>query len=275
MDAVRLRTRRMFLADLGRGGIALAVVSFVAACAPASSSPSSPSAATNAPSNGEPSPGPSASEAAASPAAEGSAPAGSAAPEDLAWERVNLGFVSAYLLVRAGEAAIVDTGVEGSEGEIEAALERLGLTWASVAHVILTHRHGDHAGSAPAVLELAPQATGYAGAADLGAISAPRPLTAVADGDLVFDLRMIATPGHTAGHIAVLDEAAGVLVAGDALGTAGGTLTGSNPSFTEDEAAAAASIAKLGALTFETLLVGHGEPILSGASAQVAALAGG
>jgi hypothetical protein len=29
----------------------------------------------------------------------------------------------------------------------------------------------------------------------------------------------------------------------------------------------------MGALRFETLLVGHGEPILTGASAQVAALA--
>jgi hypothetical protein len=36
-----------------------------------------------------------------------------------------------------------------------------------------------------------------------------------------------------------------------------------------------ASIAKLGALRFETLLVGHGEPIESGAAALVKALAGG
>jgi hypothetical protein len=33
-------------------------------------------------------------------------------------------------------------------------------------------------------------------------------------------------------------------------------------------------VAKLGALRFETLLVGHGEPITSGASGLVAALAG-
>jgi glyoxylase-like metal-dependent hydrolase (beta-lactamase superfamily II) len=85
----------------------------------------------------------------------------------------------------------------------------------------------------------------------------------------------VTTPGHTAGHIAVLDEAGGILVAGDALGTSGGTVSGSNPQFTEDEAAAAASVAKLGALTFETLLVGHGDPITSGASALVAALAAG
>jgi hypothetical protein len=64
-----------------------------------------------------------------------------------------------------------------------------------------------------------------------------------------------------------------ILVAGDALGTSGGTLAGSNPSFTEDADAAKATVVKLGKLTFETLLVGHGEPILEGASAQVAALA--
>jgi glyoxylase-like metal-dependent hydrolase (beta-lactamase superfamily II) len=95
----------------------------------------------------------------------------------------------------------------------------------------------------------------------------------VADGDVVFGLRIVATPGHTAGHIAVLDEAGGILVAGDALGTVGGTLAGSNPSFTADPAAARASVAKLGGLRYETLLVGHGEPILSGAATQVAALA--
>jgi glyoxylase-like metal-dependent hydrolase (beta-lactamase superfamily II) len=90
----------------------------------------------------------------------------------------------------------------------------------------------------------------------------------------VFDLRIVATPGHTAGHISVLDEIGGILVAGDALGTTGGVLQGSNPQFTADPQAAKASVAKLGALRYETLLVGHGEPILAGAAAQVAALAG-
>ena len=95
----------------------------------------------------------------------------------------------------------------------------------------------------------------------------------MADGDKVFDLRIVATPGHTAGHVAVFDEVGGLMVAGDALGTSSGALEGSSPTFTADPVAAKASVATLGALTFETLLVGHGEPILTGASAQVAALA--
>jgi glyoxylase-like metal-dependent hydrolase (beta-lactamase superfamily II) len=185
---------------------------------------------------------------------------------------VNLGFVSAYVLVRGGEAVVVDTGVAGSADEIETALGDIGLGWPDVGHVVLTHKHSDHAGSAEAVLAAASGAKGYAGAADLASITAPRSLMAVADGATVAGLRIVATPGHTLGHVSVLDEANGILVAGDALGTVGGTLAGSNPQFTEDAAAAKATVIKLGDLRFETLLVGHGDPIEGGASAQVKAL---
>jgi hypothetical protein len=47
------------------------------------------------------------------------------------------------------------------------------------------------------------------------------------------------------------------------------------PAVHEDAAAAKATVATLGALRFETLLVGQGDPITSGASAQVAKLAAG
>jgi glyoxylase-like metal-dependent hydrolase (beta-lactamase superfamily II) len=92
--------------------------------------------------------------------------------------------------------------------------------------------------------------------------------------DRVFDLRVITTPGHTAGSICVLDEAAGILVAGDALRTEGGLPALPSEGFTDDMDEAFASVAKLGSLTFETLLVGHGEPIEAGASGLVEALAG-
>jgi glyoxylase-like metal-dependent hydrolase (beta-lactamase superfamily II) len=125
------------------------------------------------------------------------------------------------------------------------------------------------------VLEAAPLATAYAGEADIPGITAPRPLTAVQDGEHVFDLRIVTTPGHTPGHIAVLDEIGGVLVAGDAMGTQGGLPVPPGAEFTEDMTQAMASIAKVGALQFGTLLVGHGEPIEGGASELVAALAAG
>ena len=55
------------------------------------------------------------------------------------------------------------------------------------------------------------------GAADIPHIASPRPIVAVGAGDRVMDLAIIPTPGHTPGHIAVHDEAAGVLVVGDAI----------------------------------------------------------
>jgi glyoxylase-like metal-dependent hydrolase (beta-lactamase superfamily II) len=264
-------TRRSFLVHAGRGTMALAVLG-VAGCGPtslASAVPSSSSGPKASPSSAASASG----DPSASAGGGASSPPPSSATGRVTWQRANLGFVSAYVLIRAGEAAIVDTGVGGSEGTIHDALVTAGIDWRDVGHVILTHKHGDHIGSIVAVLGAAAGATGYAGEADLGAISSPRPLTAVKDGDMVFGLRIVATPGHTIGHVSVLDEAGGILVAGDALGTDTGTLAGSKPSFTEDATAAKSSVVKLGKLTFETLLVGHGEPILEGASAQVAALA--
>lgn len=187
------------------------------------------------------------------------------------WRRIDLGFVSAYVLARNGEAAIVDTGVAGSADSIETSLSLLGLGWADVGHVIVTHLHGDHIGSMFDVMERAAGATGYAGAADIPAIDSPRALVAVEDGDDVFDLRIIATPGHTPGHISVLDRQAGVLVAGDAL--VGSPLAGPNPRFSSDIAQANASVANLTAFDYEIILFGHGDPILEGGSDAVAALA--
>ena len=261
-------SRRLFLADLGRGAVALAVVG-IAGCAPAGSRASA--TASGGATRGSLAPSESAS--AAPSAASGTPTDASPAPagDGVTWERVDLGFVSAYVLVRAGEAAIVDTGTAGSEDDIAAALERVGLGWDAVGHVIATHLHGDHIGSLAAVLGAAPDATGYAGAEDLPSMSSPRPLVAVADGDDVFGLTIVATPGHTPGSISVLDRAGGILVAGDALGTSGGAVQGSNPQFTADMDAALASVAKLGTFDYEILLVGHGDPIVSGASDLVAA----
>ena len=233
-------SRRAFLVDVGRGAFAIAVVG-LAGCTLGGTPRRDPSTV----------------------------------PAEAAWQRLALhdGFVSAYVLVRSGEAAVVDVGgrdPEGSStGDILAALEAVGLGWGNVGHVILTHYHLDHAGSAAEVLEAAPDAQGYAGAEDIPRIVAPRPLVPVVDGESVFDLRIVATPGHTPGHIAVLDEALGVLVVGDAMTTNNGRPTSYPIGTTEDMEEAQRSVAKLAALDFETLFVGHGEPIQSGAAALV------
>ena len=249
-------SRRAFLTDLGKGSLAVAIFGLTAvACGGDDDGATSPtSTGATAPATTLP-------------------PATPEGPVGVLWERVSLGFVSAYVLARRGEAAIVDTGVAGSETAIEASLSLLDLGWGDVGHVIVTHLHNDHQGSLPAVLELAPDATAYAGAADIPGISSPRDLVAVSDGDNVFDLEIIATPGHTPGHISVLDKTGGLLVAGDALNGADGKVIGANPDFTADIPSADLSVAKLAEFTYDTVVFGHGEPVIAGASDQVTSLA--
>jgi glyoxylase-like metal-dependent hydrolase (beta-lactamase superfamily II) len=52
-----------------------------------------------------------------------------------------------------------------------------------------------------------------------------RPTRLVRDGDAIGSLRVIATPGHTPGHLAFLDTRDGTLYAGDAYTTSWGVAT--------------------------------------------------
>ena len=181
--------------------------------------------------------------------------------------------MSAYVLVRGGQAVVVDTGVGGSAGAIEASLGEVGLDWSAVGHLILTHRHNDHAGSASEVMEAAPERRPTQARRTSRRSACRGRSHPVEDGDRVFDLQIVTTPGHTPGSISVYDAVSGLLVAGDALGIEGGKPTLPGAQFTEDMEEAKRSVAKLAELGFETLLVGHGDPIESGASAAVAELA--
>ena len=78
-------------------------------------------------------------------------------------------------------------------------------------------------------------------------------------------LKAIHTPGHTAGHLALLwPQNGGVLFAGDAAGNIfglGPPTSAMGAMFTEDVAAAKESFRKLAELEFDTACFGHGGPI--------------
>jgi glyoxylase-like metal-dependent hydrolase (beta-lactamase superfamily II) len=256
--------RRLFLARFGKGTMALAILG---ACGSDTGGSSTTAAA--------PTTGPASTVApTTTTGAPATTAATTAASTDLAeYLRVDLGFVSAYVVVRGPEAAVVDTGVSGSEGSIEAALGTVDLGWDAVSHLILTHHHPDHVGSMPAVLTAAAAAAGYIGEGDLDNVSGPRELLPLSDGDEVFGLTVIGTPGHTAGHISLLDPVASVLIAGDALNGNNGAVAGPNPQFSEDHNEALATVGKMAGYEYETLYFGHGEPVFEGASTLVAGLA--
>ncbi|MCA8930928.1 MAG: hydroxyacylglutathione hydrolase [Rhodospirillaceae bacterium] len=120
----------------------------------------------------------------------------------------------AYLLTdRAdGTVAIVDPGTEGPVIEaIDANGGRLDL-------VLLTHHHADHIGGAPA-LKARYGARVVGPQSDRGRL--PDLDQGVGDGDSVAigtaTARVIATPGHTSGHIAFWVEAANAVFCGDTL----------------------------------------------------------
>lgn len=262
MEHLQRISRRLFLRDLGSKTFGLAVLSsgVLAAC----SSAGDVAVATSTRPEGE------------DLAATTTVPEGrddTEVDDSLRWTRVILGSVSAYLLGRGNEIAVVDTGTRGSGDDIAAALFTMGADWSNVSHVVLTHLHGDHVGSLPEVLEAAPRAVAYAGTADIAGISSPREIRPLDDGDEVFGLQVIGTPGHTPGHISVLDPVAGFLVAGDALNESGGMILGPNPSFTPDMDTANASVKRLAERQFETVVFGHGNPFEGEASEAVIALA--
>ena len=84
---------------------------------------------------------------------------------------------------------------------------------------------------------------------------------------------MVDTPGHTPGHIAVLDTDTRVLVAGDALTNTINGLQGPLSEATLDMPTAEESVRKLAALEPEVILLGHGLPVQRDAAAQLRRLA--
>ena len=184
--------------------------------------------------------------------------------EPSTWARIGFVGASAYILVRGGEATVVDTGPWCTHDVIEDGLTALGLDWSAVGSVVVTHKHPDHWMALTDALERASDAVAYAGAADIPHIASPRPIVAVGVGDRVMDLAIIPTPGHTPGHISVHDEAAGVLVAGDTLGYDERQGIFLLPT-SEDLPQAETSLGILAGLPFDTLLPSHGDAIVGGA----------
>jgi glyoxylase-like metal-dependent hydrolase (beta-lactamase superfamily II) len=190
--------------------------------------------------------------------------------------------IRAFVVVRGSEAAVVDTLLPGSVAPIQDVLRGAGLGFDAVRHVILTHYHPDHAGSAAEIAAVAPSAAWYAGGPDIPVIQAgipdfgmrglSRPVRAVGDGDEVFGLRVVTTPGHTPGHIAVLDPANSALLLGDAALNLGGVLIGSPPAFSTDMVAVGRSLQKIAGLSFQRAIFSHGPEIPSGGPAAIAAL---
>ena len=255
--------RRRFLRTVGTGAVGVAIFGVVAAAC-SSEGASTAASTTSATST--------TAAAVTTTTATAVTTTGASVTDLISSKRINLDFVSAYVIERGDGLIVIDTGVQGSAPAIEAVLIEYGKAWSDVGYVIATHKHGDHVGSWNAVIDAATGADIFAGELDIPGISSGRSITPLADGDMVNGVATITTPGHTQGHISMLDPELG-LFTGDALNGSGGGIIGPNPQFTPDMDTGLDSVRKLATFEYESAFFGHGEPVLAGASAAVQALA--
>ena len=197
-----------------------------------------------------------------------------------------LGMVNAYLVSEDDGLTLIDTMIGGSAGRIVAAAEASG---APIARVVLTHAHGDHIGSLDEVRQKLPGAEVIVSTRDARLLAKDmsldpdeprdklrggypgaetRPDRTVDPGDQVGSLDVIATPGHTPGHIALLDRRDRTLYCGDVYSTLGGVATSAkvNPRcpialFTWHRPTELESARALRALEPARLAPGHGKVV--------------
>jgi glyoxylase-like metal-dependent hydrolase (beta-lactamase superfamily II) len=193
------------------------------------------------------------------------------------WVGVQYGVEKTYILYKGGKATLVDTGAAGIAPAIGEALLSIGMGWSDVEHIILTQHHDAEIGGLAEVLAFATEATVYVGEGDAGNVpNLPegRGLQIIRDGDRVFDLTIIETPGPTPGHISVLDQAAGILVDGDLIVVRRGEIHGPTGDSSDRIDQTYDSLRKLSQFDFETILVARGEPVLADGSNVMSLIAG-
>ncbi|MFI5960306.1 MBL fold metallo-hydrolase [Cryptosporangium sp. NPDC051539] len=207
----------------------------------------------------------------------------------------------AYLLRRGRSVVLIDTGIAGQGNALAAALRDWGLDRDALTHVLLTHWHPDHVGSAAEVASW-PGVQVWAHHSDAAIIrgdhqgtlpelthaeeglyaqiagSIPDAPACPVDRELAddevlpaLDARVISTPGHTDGSIALLFEEDGVLFTGDvATEYEGHVVLGP---FNDDRPEARASFRRFATIDVDTVCFGHGQALRGPETAKLRAAA--
>jgi glyoxylase-like metal-dependent hydrolase (beta-lactamase superfamily II) len=184
---------------------------------------------------------------------------------------------------------LVDTGIPDAGRTILEYLKKIRMKPSDIGTIFITHTHPDHVGGLAAIKRegAAAKVAAHRIEADFiskkktytgppGAAMQTHPGTPVDilldDGKVQDGLRVIFTPGHTTGSISLLDATRSLLIAGDAVNNEG-PLGPMDDRYNVDPKQHRSSIKKLAAFEFENLVMGHGSPILGGASKRVKDLA--
>ncbi|MCU1617932.1 MAG: fold metallo-hydrolase [Frankiales bacterium] len=222
------------------------------------------------------------------------------------------GFVNSYLVADGTDLTLIDTGLPTTWPHLLTALNHFDRTVDDIHAVVLTHAHFDHLGTArrlqkhgtpiwlhpddryiaeypyryahennrlrypmtyPAARPILASMT-RAGALWVRGITGTRNLPPSGVIDVPGQPRVVFSPGHTAGHIALHLPDRDALLTGDALvtldpytGTTGPQIVAG--AATADSRAACASLEALALTDARIILPGHGEPWTAGIRSAV------
>ena len=211
---------------------------------------------------------------------------------------VPMGMANAYLIEGDDGLTLIDAGFPGKEAAVFQAIRGLGRSPDQLKHLIFTHGHPDHIGSAAAIVRETGART-YMHPLDIptaecgGPFRSMRPAPGLlgqvlcrlffdpdervepvaidqplSDGEILpiaGGIEVIHTPGHCAGHVALLWRPGRMLFAGDVCTNLMGL---GDPVGFENLDEGRASQRKLAGLSFDAAGFGHGEPMAREASTR-------
>lgn len=213
---------------------------------------------------------------------------------------VQLGLINAYVVQQDDGITLIDALNPKGEQRILAAAEAVG---GAITRIVLTHAHPDHVGSLDALVAALPGVEVITSGREAKILAGDRSLEpseptdgkflgkplaistratrTVEDGDHVGTLRVIATPGHSPGHTAFLDERDGTLFCGDVFSTIGRVATTAGPDLrfplpgfvTWSRPIELESAKRLRALDPQRLAPGHGKVVEQPGAAMDRAIA--
>lgn len=183
---------------------------------------------------------------------------------------------------------LIDTGTGMFMSKLEEDLHRIGVSLDSITDIILTHSHIDHVGGViPLLKEGMPKIHAHKAEADMinsgdmsltlsetfGAEIPPFKIEEVLEeGDIIdfgeIKLKVLHTPGHSAGSICLHLEEQSIIFTGDTLFSGGSFGRVDFPTGNPKELVA--SLKRLSEINFNIALPGHMSPIRSGATFSAA-----
>ena len=211
---------------------------------------------------------------------------------------VPMGMANAFLIESDDGLALIDAGFPNKEAAVLAAIRGLGRSPDQLKHLIFTHGHPDHIGSAAAIVRETGART-YMHPLDIPIaesggpfrpmepapgllrqvmcnlffhpdertepVAIDQPLTPGETLPIAGGIEVIHTPGHCAGHVALLWRLGRMLFAGDVYMNLMGL---GDPVGFESLEDGRASQRKLADLSFDAAGFGHGAPIAHNASTR-------